>query len=509
MNPKNNSNMQIFELAMDCYKNPGAHVKLLRGQTPLPDGLEFILSLASKSQKLNGENETVNEEHDAAHFFIESVLLSNNPDFYRILGITRDADSKKIKAHHRLLIRIYHPDRIFSPDDWSNGFAARINTAYSTLIHENSRRQYDKDHPDKNQYLTSEVSILNQNQPKKNQRKTKNHFHNSFFFRHPSSVIFFITVLISIISIIFVYSSNTSFSLASYEEIKPDPELIHIGKPKAVFHDINIDTHTAPLQEAALQKQIPSIDNLQQQDTSTKTLLNKITESTNNLSHENTKLTTNINTAKALDVIEPAKTQRDIRVPKIEMKTGETTSTALPPPPSPPKTQNIIVEKLPPLTHNKVDVISNNSTQSETFINSKNQESISKDDQSSLEQEYSIKSKLEDVLQTFKTTYQNGNIFNFMAIFDTTVVTEGGGKDFIRHDYTRLFTSSSQRSINFYNVKFEQKRNFHRIDAMYKSAIIFNDTNEPSITHGRIQLDVSLTKSTSSITSIYYTTENN
>jgi hypothetical protein len=49
---------------------------------------------------------------DAAGFFIEQVLLSQNADNYRTLGANRDASYAELRHHMALLVKWVHPDLI-------------------------------------------------------------------------------------------------------------------------------------------------------------------------------------------------------------------------------------------------------------------------------------------------------------------------------------------------------------------------------------------------------------
>lgn len=61
-------------------------------------------------------------------------------NFYVVLGVSRDADSSQIRAAHRRLVRIHHPDAI-------SGSAERfteVQEAYETLSDASQRRKYDR-----------------------------------------------------------------------------------------------------------------------------------------------------------------------------------------------------------------------------------------------------------------------------------------------------------------------------------------------------------------------------
>lgn len=67
----------------------------------------------------------------------------NSRDYYKTLGIPRDANEKDIKTAYRRLARKYHPD--LNPDniDAANRFK-EVNEAYEVLSDPDKRRQYDQ-----------------------------------------------------------------------------------------------------------------------------------------------------------------------------------------------------------------------------------------------------------------------------------------------------------------------------------------------------------------------------
>jgi molecular chaperone DnaJ len=67
-------------------------------------------------------------------------------DYYRILGVDRNADEKTIKAAYRRLARQYHPD-VAKTKDAAERFK-EINEAYEVLSDPEKRRRYDSLGPD-------------------------------------------------------------------------------------------------------------------------------------------------------------------------------------------------------------------------------------------------------------------------------------------------------------------------------------------------------------------------
>ena len=65
-------------------------------------------------------------------------------DYYRILGVPRNASDEEIKKAYRKLAMQYHPDRNPGKEPWANGKFKEINEAYGALGDPEKRRQYDQ-----------------------------------------------------------------------------------------------------------------------------------------------------------------------------------------------------------------------------------------------------------------------------------------------------------------------------------------------------------------------------
>ncbi len=63
-------------------------------------------------------------------------------DYYKILGISKDASIEEIKKAYRNLVKIYHPD--LSRTKETEEMLKTINEAYKTLSNPKLREQYDK-----------------------------------------------------------------------------------------------------------------------------------------------------------------------------------------------------------------------------------------------------------------------------------------------------------------------------------------------------------------------------
>jgi len=65
-------------------------------------------------------------------------------DYYKILGMPRNASEEDIKKAYRKLAMQYHPDRNPGKEEWANEKFKEINEAYGVLGDLEKRKQYDQ-----------------------------------------------------------------------------------------------------------------------------------------------------------------------------------------------------------------------------------------------------------------------------------------------------------------------------------------------------------------------------
>lgn len=138
-------------LALAFYRAPASHADLLHGIKPLPESLGGLLRLAAGTAAKDVSPEIVSlapprDLKMAARFFIEQVLFRHDAHYFRVLGVNPGASIDQIKEHHRLLMRLFHPDRetlgVTDENDWNETYATRVNLAYNTLRDADSRSRY-------------------------------------------------------------------------------------------------------------------------------------------------------------------------------------------------------------------------------------------------------------------------------------------------------------------------------------------------------------------------------
>lgn len=141
---------ELLIVALDFYRDPHRFSHLTKSSSPLPAGITELLAApgdALSAEKVEQTASTllssVDDCQQALPFFIRQVLLENEGDYYRILGVPRTAENTLIKRHYQYLMRLFHPDRDVNDDKWDDLYAPLINEAYSTLRNPQKRREYD------------------------------------------------------------------------------------------------------------------------------------------------------------------------------------------------------------------------------------------------------------------------------------------------------------------------------------------------------------------------------
>lgn len=74
--------------------------------------------------------------------FCAKIFIMSKKDYYEILGVSRDATDKEIKAAYRKLAMKYHPDKL--KDGTSDQKMQELNQAYDVLSDKQKRANYDQ-----------------------------------------------------------------------------------------------------------------------------------------------------------------------------------------------------------------------------------------------------------------------------------------------------------------------------------------------------------------------------
>ena len=114
----------------------------------LPDGVFLLLRIAAgEEQALQAARERAQEDsaklREAATFYLQQVLFAPESDSYRVLGVNPDESEERLREHYRWLARWLHPDR--NQDEWEAHYAERVNQAWQNVRNAERRQRYDED----------------------------------------------------------------------------------------------------------------------------------------------------------------------------------------------------------------------------------------------------------------------------------------------------------------------------------------------------------------------------
>ena len=91
-------------------------------------------------------DESIDDEKERARQideeFREQLEDSGLPNYYKILGVKKDATKQEIKERYRKLAKEVHPDK--TKEESAEEEMAEINTAYEVLSDQEKRERYDK-----------------------------------------------------------------------------------------------------------------------------------------------------------------------------------------------------------------------------------------------------------------------------------------------------------------------------------------------------------------------------
>jgi DnaJ homolog subfamily C member 3 len=119
---------------------------LNKAQTQI-DADEFepaIATLNSAKEAHGAQNQKINELLQKAHTLLKR---SKQKDYYKVLGVSRDADERQIKSAMRKLTKEFHPDKAAQrgiDKDEAQKKMASINEAYEVLSDPELRARFDR-----------------------------------------------------------------------------------------------------------------------------------------------------------------------------------------------------------------------------------------------------------------------------------------------------------------------------------------------------------------------------
>jgi hypothetical protein len=128
----------IYNLALDFFRSPSDHQDLVDPSVPLTSEIGSLLDKLADAESAN----LPDEQRKAVAYLLERVFFAPGGDYYRVLGLNRDATPEQIRRHYNQLLHIFF--REDSLEEWNPAYAMRINQAYRTLRDPGKRRAYDQ-----------------------------------------------------------------------------------------------------------------------------------------------------------------------------------------------------------------------------------------------------------------------------------------------------------------------------------------------------------------------------
>ncbi len=134
--------------ALEFHRHAEKRAPWLDPTTPLPEGMLELLQIAvgkneefpDTAWKVLGTDK--GEVREAARQFIREVCFIEGGDYFRHLGLRKEADADQIREHYRLLFRMLQPKEGEENLQWSRRLVKAVNRAYNTLRNEERREAY-------------------------------------------------------------------------------------------------------------------------------------------------------------------------------------------------------------------------------------------------------------------------------------------------------------------------------------------------------------------------------
>jgi len=108
------------------------------------DDFEPAIHTLKEAKEHHGGNQKIDQMMNEAQTLLRR---SKQKDYYKVLGLTRDADDREIKKAYRSLTRTYHPDKAtaqgISKEEAEKKMAA-INEAYEVLSDPELKERFDR-----------------------------------------------------------------------------------------------------------------------------------------------------------------------------------------------------------------------------------------------------------------------------------------------------------------------------------------------------------------------------
>lgn len=108
------------------------------------ENFEAAIASLNTAKEHHPDAQQINQLLHHAH---TELKRSKTKDYYKVLGLTRDADELQIKSAYRKMVRIHHPDKAhkqgITKEDAEKKMAS-VNEAYEVLSDPELKQRYDQ-----------------------------------------------------------------------------------------------------------------------------------------------------------------------------------------------------------------------------------------------------------------------------------------------------------------------------------------------------------------------------
>jgi hypothetical protein len=444
-------------LALEFFREPSRFPDLLHGRRRLPPGVTTLLQAAAGNPFADGSGS--DETQRAAQFFIEQVLLAHHANHYRVLGLEPGASTGEIKEHHRLLMRLFHPDRQTLPDERRDALATRINQAYNVLRSPDARTAY-------------ELTLLEKDAAKAQikSRPRRPHFPPaadlpmhppSFVTRHRTLVALGSLALVATLGVMLVYvnrvptgaigTGDSKFARATESEAaRPAP------------------TDLPPAIARALAEQGPA-------DLPPAMATDKL-EVAPPLSAEESGKAEAVAMPAALDMASAKPAPTPMVVPRRSLEYTPPARTEAILPPAPEASPGPVAVNAPAMPENAPVPLRTG--------------------------------PLNGLVAHFAEQYQRGDLESLLDLFDASAHFERGDKKQIRAVYGELFRNSESRVLYIWDVAWSGDGKLARGEGSFQARVLRKGERSPRITHGAVTIEVVQRNDRPLIVGLYHKAEN-
>jgi len=141
---------KLVALAVDYYQNPDLHQNLQSNENPIGEVVTDLLKI-SVGKKVIPAHMRIDELSDldddtlkrACANYIKNILITDQANYYRRLGVQQDSTLEQIRIHYRYLFRLFQGEQEAGNNERDDTYIRRINLAFSTLRSDEKRKEYD------------------------------------------------------------------------------------------------------------------------------------------------------------------------------------------------------------------------------------------------------------------------------------------------------------------------------------------------------------------------------